>query len=160
MLFDHVALCVIQLKVAVGIAQSRSGVPKPVQPVRGVGRVPIVEEIIVQQSAAHKSALVHFEVQPQPYHVFGKRIQRAGRLAAAGSEPFDAGERRLRPHLRRRRAVSAALCGAAQMQKERVMLRAAGGIPYELTRGRVKRLNLYIKIDRGKSYGIDLYRRR
>lgn len=29
----------------------------------------------------------------QPYHVFGKRIQRAGRLAAAGSEPFDAGER-------------------------------------------------------------------
>ena len=24
------------------------------------------------------------------------------------------------------------------MQKERVMLRAAGGIPYELTRGRVK----------------------
>ena len=27
------------------------------------------------------------------------------------------------------------------MQKERVMLRAAGGIPYELTRGRVKRLN-------------------
>ena len=64
MLFDHVALRVIQLKVAVGIAQGRSGVPKPVQPVRGVGRVPIVEEIIVQQSAAHKSALVHFEVQP------------------------------------------------------------------------------------------------
>lgn len=41
MLFDHVALRVIQLKVAVGIAQGRSGVPKPVQPVRGVGRVPI-----------------------------------------------------------------------------------------------------------------------
>ena len=53
----------------------------------------------------------------QPYHVFGKRIQCAGRLAAAGPEPFDAGERRLRPHLRRRRAVSAAPCGAAQMQK-------------------------------------------
>lgn len=64
MLFDHVPFRVIQLKVAVGIAQGRSGVPKPVQPVRGVGRVPIVEEIIVQQSAAHKSALVHFEVQP------------------------------------------------------------------------------------------------
>ena len=29
------------------------------------------------------------------------------------------------------------------MQKGRVMLRAAGGIPYELTRGRVKRLNLH-----------------
>ena len=51
MLFDHVPFRVIQLKVAVGIAQGRSGVPKPVQPVRGVGRVPIVEEIIVQQSA-------------------------------------------------------------------------------------------------------------
>ena len=83
----------------------------------------------------------------QPYHVFGKRIQCAGRLAAAGPEPFDAGERRLRPHLRRRRAVSAAPCGAAQMQKERVMLRAAGGIPYELTRGRVKRLNLHVRRD-------------
>ena len=83
----------------------------------------------------------------QPYHVSGKRVQRAGRLAAAGSEPFDAGERRLRPHLRRRRAVSAAPCGAAQMQKGRVMLRAAGGIPYELTRGRVKRLNLHVRRD-------------
>ena len=49
MLFDHVPLRVIQLKVAVGIAQSRSGMPKAVQPVRGVGRVPIVEEIIVQR---------------------------------------------------------------------------------------------------------------
>ena len=33
------------------------------------------------------------------------------------------------------------------MQKERVMLRAAGGIPYELTRGRVKRLNLHVRRD-------------
>ena len=31
--------------------------------------------------------------------------------------------------------------------KERVMLRAAGGIPYELTRGRVKRLNLHVRRD-------------
>ena len=33
------------------------------------------------------------------------------------------------------------------MQKGRVMLRAAGGIPYELTRGRVKRLNLHVRRD-------------
>ena len=33
------------------------------------------------------------------------------------------------------------------MQKERVMLRVAGGIPYELTRGRVKRLNLHVRRD-------------
>ena len=33
------------------------------------------------------------------------------------------------------------------MQKERVMLRTAGGIPYELTRGRVKRLNLHVRRD-------------
>ena len=33
------------------------------------------------------------------------------------------------------------------MQKGRVMLRTAGGIPYELTRGRVKRLNLHVRRD-------------
>ena len=33
------------------------------------------------------------------------------------------------------------------MQKGRVMLRVAGGIPYELTRGRVKRLNLHVRRD-------------
>ena len=33
------------------------------------------------------------------------------------------------------------------MQKERVMLRVAGGIPYELTRGQVKRLNLHVRRD-------------
>ena len=33
------------------------------------------------------------------------------------------------------------------MQKGRLMLRAAGGIPYELTRGRVKRLTLHGRRD-------------
>ena len=33
------------------------------------------------------------------------------------------------------------------MQKGRVTLRVAGGIPYELTRGRVKRLNLHVRRD-------------
>ena len=42
------------------------------------------------------------------------------------------------------------------MQKGRVMLRVAGGIPYELTRGRVKRLNLHVRRDGTAALSIPL----
>ena len=76
-------------------------------------------------------------------------VQRAGRLAAAPPESFHAGGLWLHPHLCSSGSGPAAHGGLAEMpqRKPEVTQRTAAGIPYELTRKKVKRLNLHIRRD-------------
>ena len=48
---DDVALYICQLKIPLGIAQGKTGMPESMQIVRGVFIVPVIQEIVVQQRA-------------------------------------------------------------------------------------------------------------
>lgn len=51
---DDVSLYICQLKIPLGIAQGKTGMPESMQIVRGVFIVPVIQEIIVQQRAAQQ----------------------------------------------------------------------------------------------------------
>ena len=63
MLCDHVPLDFSQSEIPGGILQGPAGVEKAVKPVALVRHVPVVEEIVVQESAPDESTLIEPDLQ-------------------------------------------------------------------------------------------------
>ena len=61
---NDIALYAVQVESPLRVAQCPARMPEPVQPVRRVGIVPVVQEKVVQQRAAHHAAPIHAYAQP------------------------------------------------------------------------------------------------